>query len=359
MRRLQIDWVDVLHLALYNLRKHQHQKYYHLLKDIWPFILEQRHQLPICEQWRSMPETALMERIKQTLKDHSDRFVCGREFKRAPAFYALRHGVPPLTPKVFLQAHEKPTDELLRSRFNLVLLPFDEGEKKRGDPAKRAAKDVYEFHTDEDDQVEETSEDDIPIKQIIEKAKKQANKNDDEMELGLLEKPEKIETVELDLADDNANDGDPGKLPAPIQPLLNTNSSRKRKAFRLSKRYDNSRNHCDLSSDENSSSSRGTSSLDLIIPPPANFLGRNNPFLMATPKKSAPSRGVGVAAGVGVNELINSIFKLKGSAKEQPRMVRTIKRRLSAKDITIGPNQEVRRRRTRRLTTAVEVSPNL
>ncbi|KAH8319720.1 hypothetical protein KR074_004491 [Drosophila pseudoananassae] len=355
VRRLQIDWVDVLHIALYNLRKHQHQKYYHLLKDIWPFILEQRHQLPICEQWRSMPETALMERIKQTLKDHTDRFVCGREFKRAPAFYALRHGVPPLTPKVFLQAHEQPTDELLTTKFKLVLMPFDEVEKKReGDPSKRAPKDVYEFHTDEDEQVE-TSEDDIPIKQIIEKAKKQAIKSVDEMELALPEKPEKMDTVELDLADDNANDGDPGKLPAPIQPLMNINSSRKRKAFRLSKRYDNSRNHCDLSSDENSSSSRGTSSLDLIIPPPANFLGRNNPFLMATPKKSAPCRGVGVGAGVGVNDIINSIFKLKGSAKEQPRMVRTIKRRLSAKDITIGPNQEVRRRRTRRLTTAVEV----
>jgi len=95
--------VDVLHIALYNLRKHQHQKYHHLLKDIWPFILEQRHQLPICEQWRTLPETALMERIKQTLKDYSERFVCGREFKRAPAFYALRHSGPPLTPKVFLE----------------------------------------------------------------------------------------------------------------------------------------------------------------------------------------------------------------------------------------------------------------
>lgn len=179
------------------------------------------------------------------------------------------------------------------------------------------------------------------------------------------------------MADDNANDGEPSKLLAPVPPQLdatvNGNSnSRKRKAFRLSKRYDNSRN-CDLSSDENSSSSRGTSSLDLIIPPPANFLGRNNPFLMATPKKSAQQRNGSVGAGAaGVAGIINSIFKLKSvkqlssielakatAAANQPRMVRTIKRRLSAKDITIGPNQEVRRRRTRRLTTAIEVSLQL
>ncbi|XP_037715364.1 polycomb protein Pcl [Drosophila subpulchrella] len=351
VRRLQIDWVDVLHIALYNLRKHQHQKYHHLLKDIWPFILEQRHQLPICEQWRTLPETALMERIKQTLKDYSERFVCGREFKRAPAFYALRHSGPPLTPKVFLEPHEELCDELLVKKFKLMLMP-EKSMGNSGEPPKRVPKDVYEFNTDEDEPVE-TSEDEIPIKQIIEKAKKQASQKIEEQD-ELPKQPQPVEAGALDLADDNANDGDPGKLPAPIPPLLDANSSRKRKAFRLSKRYDNSRNHCDLSSDENSSSSRGTSSLDLIIPPPANFLGRNNPFLMATPKKATQGRSVG-GVGVGVNGIINSIFKLKGTSKEQPRMVRTIKRRLSAKDITIGPNQEVRRRRNRRLTTAIEV----
>ncbi|XP_016985993.1 polycomb protein Pcl isoform X2 [Drosophila rhopaloa] len=355
VRRMQIDWVDVLHIALYNLRKHQHQKYYHLLKDIWPFILEKRNQLPICEKWRTLTETALMERIKLTLKDYSERFVCGKEYKRAPVFYALRHSGPPITPKVFLQPHEELSDELLVKNFKLVLLPVEKRENGE-ESLKRAPKDVYEFHTDEDEPVE-TSEDEISIKQIIEKSKKEADqKADEQNELPLKQKkPVSVETDALDLADDNANDGDPGKLPAPIPPLMDANSSRKRKAFRLSKRYDNSRNHCDLSSDENSSSSRGTSSLDLIIPPPANFLGRNNPFLMATPKKTAQGRSISVGAGVGVNGIINSIFKLKGNSKEQPRMVRAIKRRLSAKDITIGPNQEVRRRRTRRLTTAIEV----
>ncbi|XP_052838514.1 polycomb protein Pcl isoform X1 [Drosophila gunungcola] len=357
VRRLQIEWVDVLHLALYNLRKHQHQKYYHLLKDIWPFILEKRHQLPICDKWRALPETALMELIKLTLKDYSKRFVCGKEYKRAPVFYALRHSGPPITPKVFLLPHEELSDDVLVKKFKLRLMPVEAGEIEE-EPLKGAPKDVYEFNTDEDEPVE-TSEDEIPIKQIIEKAKKQTGQKVDDGvdELPLKQKqPEPIEAGALDLADDNANDGDHGKLPAPIPPLLEANSSRKRKAFRLSKRYDNSRNHCDLSSDENSSSSRGTSSLDLIIPPPANFLGRNNPFLMATPKKATQGRaGIGVGAGVGVNGIINSIFKLKGNSKEQPRMVRTIKRRLSAKDITIGPNQEVRRRRTRRLTTAIEV----
>ncbi|XP_060654824.1 polycomb protein Pcl isoform X1 [Drosophila nasuta] len=388
VRRLQIDWVDMLHITLYNLRKHQHQKYHHLLKDIWPFILEQRQQFPICDEWRQLPETTLMERIKHTLKEYSDRFVCGREFKRAPAYYALRHSGPPLTPSVFLQPHEELSDELLVDKFRLLLMPGEVQKTKvhtkpaRDNATKNvSAKDVYEFHTDDDEEeaVEaeaevDTSEDEIPIKQIMDMAKKQSN----QQSTVTVEDPQQVcSTPECtpDLADDNANDGEPPKLMAPAPPQVNVavngnsnsnGNSRKRKAFRSSKRYDSSRN-CDLSSDENSSSSRGTSSLDLIIPPPVNFLGRNNPFLMATPKKSTQQRNVGTA--VGVAGIINSIFKLKhnakhlsnielvkaGTAAQQPRMVRTIKRRLSAKDITIGPNQEVRRRRTRRLTTAIEV----
>ncbi|EDW32276.1 GL11547 [Drosophila persimilis] len=343
VRRIQIDWVDMLHIALYNLRKHHNQKYHHLL-DILPFVLEQRHKLPIAEQWKTLPETALMERIKQTLKDHTGRFVCGREFKRDPSFFALRHSGPPVTPKVWLQPHEEVCDAVLVNRFNILLMPGKESES--------GSKDVYEFRTDEEEAAN-TSEDEIPIKQIIEKAKKKANKTPEEQELQQ-KHLDKVDT--LDLADDNANDGDHGKLPAPIQPQPNAKSSRKRKAFHLSRRYDSSRNHCDLSSDENSSSSRGTSSLDLIIPPPVNFRGRNNPFLMATPKKSSQGKsslafGLGTGTGIGVDGVINRIFKLKGGGMDQPRVVRTIKRRLSAKDITIGPNQEVRRRRNRRMTT--------
>lgn len=132
-----------------------------------------------------------MERIKQTLKEYSDRFVCGREFKRAPAYYALRHSGPPLTPRVFLQPHEKLCDELLVNKFKLLLMPEEGVEELELKPTQEietknvtVSKDVYEFHTDEEDEevVEleaeaeaDTSEDEIPIKQIMEMAKKQNN----------------------------------------------------------------------------------------------------------------------------------------------------------------------------------------
>lgn len=50
LRRLHIDWVDLIHLIMYNLstmKKHQNHKYHHLLKDIYPFALEKRELLPL------------------------------------------------------------------------------------------------------------------------------------------------------------------------------------------------------------------------------------------------------------------------------------------------------------------------
>ncbi|XP_067627182.1 polycomb protein Pcl isoform X2 [Eurosta solidaginis] len=320
--------------------------------------------------------------------------------------------------------------------------------------------DVYEFHTDNEIF---TSDDEIPIKHIIEKARKVRDlaemNTSNSVRLKSTKKQISSERMMsdkmLDLDDENANDAKsankviqmPKKENVKLQDILpnvpssvvsqcptnieddesgsdhqppivaistvesnitesvyidkapsisTERTSRKRKAFTLSntykkvaaeaasKQYDSSR-ICDSSSDENSSSSRGTS-LDVIIPAPKNFLGLNNPFRMVTPKKSTPP---GISGGC-VQSLFsfsrsgtmikNSIFNttaldfssklaaLKSAgifpnlstsnlvkAAGQPRTVRTVKRRLSAKDITIGPNQEVRRRRTRRLSSNVEV----
>ncbi|CAD7012926.1 uncharacterized protein LOC101451051 isoform X2 [Ceratitis capitata] len=326
---------------------------------------------------------------------------------------------------------------------------------------RRNAADVYEFHV-EDNEIF-TSDDEIPIKHIIDKVRKSKeptlNSNSGGLKVNPTKKHNISESIICDpivvIADENANDAnsllemphtlkkekfdekdllistqtncvgfvkqvDKNKIeiiaknndcliPTKVEEVNSTysahskvssgvveRSSRKRKAFTLSnsykavaaeaasKRYDTSR-ICDSSSDENSSSSRGTS-LDVIIPPPKNFLGLNNPFRIVTPKKNS----IAGANASGVQSLLNfnrsgtmiksSIFNttaldfssklaaLKSAgmfpnlstsnlakAAGQPRTVRTIKRRLSAKDITIGPNQEVRRRRTRRLSSNVEV----
>ena len=100
---------------------------------------------------------------------------------------------------------------------------------------------------------------------------------------------------------------------------------------------------CD-SSDETSSKS----TLDLIIPPPDNFKGFNNPFHINYKSDMK----------LKVNEKLNGLKRNQVSSKfPEVRIVRTIKRRLSAKDLLVGPNHEVKRRKItkRRKSADVEV----
>ncbi|XP_005178487.1 polycomb protein Pcl [Musca domestica] len=416
LRRLQIDWVDLLHLIIYNLstmKKHQNHKYHHLLKDIFPFAMEKRISLPIAKEWKSMPENEFLEKLKNTLKDNTERFVGGKEIKRDHYFFALRTNGPPFVQPIALEKDQIINDDFILNDLKLKLLPeapenqdvqFNKSHeilnqtptskpKALGDKCPR---DIYAF--------DDTSDDEIPIKIILDKAKKKTKSLENLTEMEEQKSEHKMipstSTLEkLDVEDDNANDAilsinnktedakatiasSPKKEESNEKPITETTtarekSSRKRKAFSLTKSYVEKQRLIDSSSDENSSSSSRCTSLDLIIPPPKNFLGQNNPFRMITPKKKSPQSSSATASGSGtagrksvsfglVNGLdfssnlaalkTTGLFpKLSSKAAGQPRTVRTIKRRLSAKDITIGPNQEVRRRRIRRQSANVEV----
>lgn len=101
-----------------------------------------------------------------------------------------------------------------------------------------------------------------------------------------------------------------------------------------SMRYD----RCD-SSDE--TSSRCT--LDSIIPPPKNFRGKNNPF-HSPPKNTNPNllKGKNKFNARKRKSVATNLFDTNGP------VVRTLKRKLSEKDLIIGENGEVKRRRFRR-----------
>lgn len=99
----------------------------------------------------------------------------------------------------------------------------------------------------------------------------------------------------------------------------------------------------DDSSDENSSKS----ALDWIIPVPTNFHGKNNPF--HSQYESSTKRKVS-----------DKVRKAQQSSFEklpEVRIVRTIKRRLSARDIAIGPNRETKRRKNmkRRKSSDIQI----
>uniref|UniRef100_A0A1A9VHT1 PHD-type domain-containing protein n=1 Tax=Glossina austeni TaxID=7395 RepID=A0A1A9VHT1_GLOAU len=463
LRRLQMDWLDFLHLILYNLSlaKKYHQKYHHFIRDILPFAEEHKRSLPIPPEWRVMPSGEFKENLRRTLKENKDSFICGREAKQF--FYGLRNITPPVIPEITVSPDDILTDDYLKEKFQLKIYTsledkvieiidlrgIDQEKNFEAIPTTKSQledsslhyRDIYEFRIEEedaehdhDDNDDDSSEDEIPIKHIKDKVKKSLGKIDVEDDNAndavsidpeptekILQRPLTPETptepqidkemvirttkkgdtspalvVEEKFSSETVTSNEDDHKQSAQKPLTENNTkkdalkpvknSRKRKAFTLTKTYDCHR-LIETSSDENSSSSSRGTSLDLIIPPPKNFLGQNNPFRMVTPKKKAAEIGVlgGVKKSVSFARnsrtiLKSSIFNttalsfssklaaLKSAgifpnlsagnlakAAGQPRTVRTIKRRLSAKDITIGPNQEVRRRRTRRLSANVEV----
>lgn len=110
---------------------------------------------------------------------------------------------------------------------------------------------------------------------------------------------------------------------------------------------------CDSSDD---TSSRGT--LDSIIPPPKDFSGSNNPFLIDNSNSSnslfssPANQSIPTMGGLNFANSISNGTATNGNGadKNQVRLVRTVKRRLSARDILIGPNMEIKRRKLKKRT---------
>lgn len=108
-------------------------------------------------------------------------------------------------------------------------------------------------------------------------------------------------------------------------------------------------------------SSDDTFTLDAIIPPPKNFSGINNPFLLDT-NACHDSRSSGNSISNKTSTLVkctnnseNVVPSIAPTKPQQVQLVRTVKRRLSANDIIIGPNMEVKRRKLKKRLENVEV----
>lgn len=103
----------------------------------------------------------------------------------------------------------------------------------------------------------------------------------------------------------------------------------------------------DTSGDE--TSSRGT--LDSFIPPPKDFEGKNNPFrnlseLLGTPSPTVPTNAS--STPIPYNQCPITLPLPLTPVISQPPIVRPAKRQLSAKDIIVDQNGQVKRRRQHR-----------
>ncbi|KOB68883.1 Metal-response element-binding transcription factor 2, partial [Operophtera brumata] len=98
LRRLELCWLELAHLALYNLTAHKEPNYFDLDAVIMPYIKDNWHAMQLPEKMWRTPLNERRERILTALTSSRKRFKCGREMKKRATIWGLRlprHPPPP------------------------------------------------------------------------------------------------------------------------------------------------------------------------------------------------------------------------------------------------------------------------
>ncbi|ESP03238.1 hypothetical protein LOTGIDRAFT_224538 [Lottia gigantea] len=107
IKRLDLKWVDLVQLVLFNLTILQNKKYYDLDEVVVPYLINNWNDL---QPGQNVKKTHLYLNI---LFIFIDRFCIGHEFKKKTSLWGLKLRVPPPAPSVILPTEGQITDEVM------------------------------------------------------------------------------------------------------------------------------------------------------------------------------------------------------------------------------------------------------
>lgn len=393
VRRLEVSWPDLIHLALYNLIARNGKRFYDVTKAIAPYVEDNWKTLQMSEQMTKLSPNARKEIITQTLTNDRIRFKCGSESGKPSTLWTLRVAQPPVPPNVLIPAGQIITEHMLTqmSRENRIyrFLPRVALEKSFVNDALSREKmtgvsycSPLVSEDDASDMSEDTNQDE--------------NSSDYEAAAGagtgeLSKTSRDAATVDVVVGVSAGEGGDPARLNQDAifvstgknassnlsDSLFNSNAkdgfqlfgtggscskpqsetgsvasgSGNRRVFNKSRsKKTDSEKSFDIY-DSSDDTSRNT--LDLIIPPPKDFTGKNNPFHQPTAilgASAVPSSGA--ANQPKSNETKDLMQKASTSnvshissnlVNGELRVARIVKRRLSARDIMSGSKNKRRK----------------
>ncbi|KAG8264065.1 PHD finger protein 19 [Homalodisca vitripennis] len=364
IRRLEMKWVDLMHLVLFNLTVYKAKKFHEIDADILQYVNNNWNTLQLPPKIQNVNSEDRKSILLSVLANNLSRFKCGEEVKQKRTCWGLRVRIPPYAPNFSLPKVRPINDAVLKDSWmqqnrlkflppSLSVLVSSKCEVNstpehltarsptepppgikllqiqdcppvflpKGLPAtghKVCIKSSFPCFPESREQIQRRIRaQGLKFQRIRHFRAQKARKL---LKNAIATTSQKI-CQELPLTPPSSvsalDTSQPPTIPAtPTAPLSGDTSS------------------------EDTSSSR---TLDSFIPPPKDFEGKNNPF-----------RSVAELLGNTAVPVppISLTLPLKPSVT-QP-VLRPTKRRLSEKDIRINRNGEVKRRRLRRQCTVMK-----
>ncbi|XP_058444778.1 polycomb protein Pcl [Malaya genurostris] len=381
VRRLEISWPDLIHLALYNLIARNGKRFYDVTKAIASYVEDNWKTLQMPEHMVKLSPNARKEIFTQTLTNDRMRFKCANE---GSTLWSLRIPQPPSPPNVFLLPGQIITEHILTqmSKENRVyrFLPRVALEKSFVNDAVSREKMTgvnYCSPLVSEDDVSEMSDGTNPEENSSEFeaatgagiGEQLPTPRGEGFELSTVADPARLNSVAIyastgknsssslsdSLFSSNAKDGfqfGPCVGGAGSKPQSETGStvsgSGNRRAFKSRPKKTESDKSLDIY-DSSDDTSRNT----LIIPHPKDFSGKNNPFYQ--PAAAAAAITGSTAAGTGITKSNETKDLTQKASTSNPnhisnnlvsgelRVARIVKRRLSARDIINGSKYKRRK----------------
>jgi len=95
LHRLDVKWVDVVHLAIFNLTLQDSKTYFEYAETITQWINDNWELLQCPLALQNIPVNERKHDVLRVLEGNGPRFKCGREIKKKTSIWGLRVRVPP------------------------------------------------------------------------------------------------------------------------------------------------------------------------------------------------------------------------------------------------------------------------
>ncbi|XP_052790457.1 uncharacterized protein LOC128224585 [Mya arenaria] len=112
IKRLDVEWLDILHICLFNLAVVNRRKYHNLETEVIGWLDDNWDALQI-SKYNDLSDRERQKIIEETLEAHKDRFKNASEFRQSQTLWGLRVKVPPPRIHVTLPSNQEVTDQMV------------------------------------------------------------------------------------------------------------------------------------------------------------------------------------------------------------------------------------------------------